>query len=110
MILLTVTSQTWLVTGLGFGLVVALLFVFVYIMKLLGFIMQPREKKAAKPQLATSADDETKAAIATTLAMNSEDTDIAAVVMTLNLYYGIHDIDPAHLTIHPHQTMWKYNH
>lgn len=104
MILLTVTSQTWLVTGLGFGLVLVLLFVFVYIMKLLGFIMQPREKKAA------NADEETEAAIATTLAMNNEEADIAAIAMTLNLYYGVHDIEPAQITIRPHQSMWKYNH
>lgn len=110
MILLTVTSQTWLVTGLGFGLVLVLLFVFVYIMKLLGFIMQPREKKAAQPQKADNADEETKAAIATTLAMNNEEADIAAIAMTLNLYYGVHDIEPAQITIRPHQSMWKYNH
>lgn len=108
MMLLAIDSHTWFVTGMGFGLVLVLLFVFVYVMKLLGFIMQPREKKAAKP--APKADDETKAAIAATLAMNSDEADIAAIVMTLNLYYGIHDIDPAQLTIRPHQSMWKYNH
>lgn len=107
MILLAITSQTWLVTGLGFGLVLVLLYVFVYIMKLLGFIMQPKEKKA---QPAAKADDATKAAIATTIALNSDEADMAAIAMTLNLYYGVHDIEPAQLTIRPHHSMWKYNH
>lgn len=107
MILLAVTSHTWLVTCMGFGLVLVLLFVFVYIMKLLGFIMQPREKKV-KP--AAKADEQTQAAIAATIAMNSDEADMAAVAMTLNLYYGVHDIEPAQITIRPHHSMWKYNH
>ena len=39
-----ITAQTWFITGLGFGMVVALLALFVYVMKLLGWIMQPRVK------------------------------------------------------------------
>ena len=29
-----ITAQTWFITGLGFGMVVLLLFAFVYVMKL----------------------------------------------------------------------------
>ena len=34
-----ITAQTWFITGLGFGMVVALLALFVYVMELLGWIM-----------------------------------------------------------------------
>ena len=48
-----ITAQTWFITGLGFGMVVLLLFVFVYVMKFMGWIMQPRVK-AQKVQPTTT--------------------------------------------------------
>lgn len=52
--LFLITSDTWLVTGLGFGIVLALLFCLVYILRLFGWIMQkmtaPRPPKAEKPK------------------------------------------------------------
>ena len=129
MIVLTITSQTWLVTGLGFALVLLLLFVFVYIMKGLGLIMnsvssslkpnQPAEKKV----YATDADSATRAAIAMTLALNNED-DMAAIAMTLALaqdddemaaiayslhqFYGRgHDISCPQLTLVSRPTVWN---
>lgn len=105
MIFLAVTSQTWFITVLGFGLVLVLLCVFVYIMKLLGYIMQPRQK--AVP--ATKADDQTKAAIATTIAMAQENDDMVAVAYALHLYYNAHDVEPPHITVSPHHSMWNNN-
>ena len=129
MILLAVTSQTWLVTGLGFALVLMLLFVFVYIMKGLGLIMNsvsssPKsDKPAEKKVYATDADGATRAAIAMTLALNNED-DMAAIAMTLALaqdddemaavayslhqFYGRgHDISCPQLTLVSRPTAWN---
>ena len=44
MMLLAITAQTWFITGLGFGMVVLLLFAFVFVMKFMGWVMQPRVK------------------------------------------------------------------
>ena len=41
--LLSITSSTWIVTGLGFGIVLALLFCLVYILQFFGWIMQKIE-------------------------------------------------------------------
>jgi sodium pump decarboxylase gamma subunit len=96
MILLDITADTWLVTGLGFGIVLILLFCFIYIMKLLGWIMQPKEKKqeavaepAAKPVAANN------------------DNDLVAVAYTLHLYYNsLHDAESPRLTVKNHTTAW----
>ena len=45
--LLQITSATWIVTGLGFGIVLALLFCLVYILQGFGWIMQ----KATAPKV-----------------------------------------------------------
>ena len=83
MLVLAVTAQTWIVTGLGFGIVLALLFCLVFIMQFFGWTMQkatapkaahktesaaPTTKSAPK---ATQASDEEKAAIAMALYLNS---------------------------------------
>ncbi|MCR5049936.1 MAG: OadG family protein [Paludibacteraceae bacterium] len=44
MVLLSITSSTWIVTGLGFGIVLVLLFCLVYILQLFGWIMQKIDK------------------------------------------------------------------
>ena len=98
MVLLAVTADTWIVTGLGFGIVLALLICLVFILQGFGFIMQkatapkaPKEEKPAqntqstpniqntpstpepKPAQAPSPDDDT-AAIAYALYLASRDT------------------------------------
>ena len=96
--LLAVTADTWIVTGLGFGIVLVLLFCLVFILQGFGLIMQkatapkaPKEEKPAqntqstpniqntpstpepKPAQAPSPDDDT-AAIAYALYLASRDT------------------------------------
>jgi len=95
--LLAVTEDTWIVTGLGFGIVLALLFCLVYILQGFGWIMQkatapkapkeevkkeePQEEKKTvipeapgqKPAPAPSPDDD-KAAIAYALYLASCNT------------------------------------
>lgn len=98
MTLLAVTADTWIVTGLGFGIVLVLLICLVFILQGFGFIMQkatapkaPKEEKSAqntqstptiqntpstsepKPAQAPSPDDDT-AAIAYALYLASRDT------------------------------------
>ena len=95
--LLQITSDTWIVTGLGFGIVLALLFCLVFIMQFFGWTMQkatapkapktevkkeePKEEKKTvipeapeqKPAPAPSPDDD-KAAIAYALYLASCNT------------------------------------
>jgi len=110
--MLAITSQTWLVTFLGFGIVLILLCAFVFLMQGLGAIMQWLEKpKAAKSATCNlqpgQPDAATTAAIAKTLELAGEDTDMAAVAMALNLFYGVHDIEAPKLTILGHSTQWN---
>ncbi|MCQ2346054.1 MAG: OadG family protein [Paludibacteraceae bacterium] len=107
MMLLAVTTETWVVTGLGFGMVLVLLFVFVYIMKGLGAIMN-RATAGTKKAETKVADDATKAAIATTLALDKDSEEMAAVAMALDMYYNsLHDVQVPQITIRHHETMWN---
>jgi Na+-transporting methylmalonyl-CoA/oxaloacetate decarboxylase gamma subunit len=101
MVFLAVTSQTWLVTCLGFALVLVLLFVFVYIMKGLGWIMQA-QTKTTKPS-DKPADVNNKPMTATQAASGDE----AAVAYALHLYYNsLHDMESPRLTVRNHATAW----
>ena len=95
MALLAITGQTWYITGIGFGTVLVLLFVFVYVMKLLGWIMQPHASKTEANPVQTA-----------TPAQADEDTE-AAIAYALHLYYNsLHDPIETHLTIKHHATAW----
>ena len=119
MILLAVTADTWIVTGLGFGIVLVLLFCLVYVLQFFGWIMQkataPRAPKAEQPApapkaSATSAeptDEGTKAAIAMSLAQ-AGDEDIAAIAYALYLACDAkHDIPTAMISLKQHETAWN---
>ena len=119
MVLLAVTAETWIVTGLGFGIVLALLFCLVYILQFFGWIMQkataPRapkaEKSAPAPQApvksAEPTDEGTKVAIAMSLAQ-AGDEDIAAIAYALHLArFSNHDIPTAMISLNQHETAWN---
>ena len=122
MILLAVTAETWIVTGLGFGIVLVLLFFLVYILQFFGWIMQkataPRapkaEKPAAKPAPAPQAQkaageptEGEKAAIAMAISEASND-DVVAVAYALYLAQNRrHDIPTAMISLHQHETAWN---
>jgi sodium pump decarboxylase gamma subunit len=119
MVLLAVTADTWIVTGLGFGIVLVLLFCLVYVLQFFGWIMQkataPRAPKAEQPApapkaSATSAeptDEGTKAAIAMSLAQ-AGDEDIAAIAYALHLArFSNHDIPTAMISLNQHETAWN---
>ena len=119
--LLAITSDTWIITGLGFGIVLLLLFFLVYVLRLFGFIMQkataPREPKPEKPaeekkthsvKVSTSnpSEDE-KAAIAMAIAQ-AGDEDIAAIAYALFLAQNNrHDIPTAMISLRKHETAWN---
>jgi sodium pump decarboxylase gamma subunit len=121
MILLAVTAETWIVTGLGFGIVLVLLFCLVYILQFFGWIMQkataprapkaePAAKPAPAPQAQKAAGEPTegeKAAIAMAISEASND-DVVAVAYALYLAQNrTHDIPTAMISLHKHETAWN---
>ena len=68
MVLLAVTADTWIITGLGFGIVLLLLFFLVFILQGFGWVMQ----KATAPKAPKAPKEEKK-------------DDIAAIAMALYL-------------------------
>ena len=119
MILLAVTADTWIVTGLGFGIVLVLLFFLVFVMQFFGWTMQkieaprkpkePKEPKAPKAsvQSAEPTDGGTKAAIAMAIA-KAGDEDVAAVAYALYLAQNKnHDIPTAMISLRKHETAWN---
>jgi len=113
--LLAITTDTWIITGLGFGIVLLLLFFLVYVLRLFGFIMQkataPREPKPEKVEKAAEpappSEDE-KAAIAMAIAQ-AGDEDIAAIAYALYLAQknSKHDIPTAMISLRRHETAWN---
>lgn len=121
MVLLAITADTWIVTGLGFGIVLLLLFFLVFILIFFGWVMQkataPRVPKAPKPEKQAEApkavksaeptDEGTKAAIAMAIAQ-AGDEDMAAVAYALFLAQNKkHDIPTAMISLHKHETAWN---
>ncbi|MEE0922162.1 MAG: OadG family protein, partial [Paludibacteraceae bacterium] len=102
-----ITAQTWFITGLGFGMVVALLALFVYVMKLLGWIMQPRVKaKKVENVAAEQTVTHTHSKLDDSITLTADST--AAIALALHLYYnGVHDEEDTKITIQPHRTQWN---
>ena len=96
--LLAVTSDTWIVTGLGFGIVLALLFCLVFIMMLFGYLMQ----KATKP---AASSDQPKVQSAKT---KTDEAEIAAVAYALYLYEQTQsDPNISMITLNKRETAWN---
>ena len=116
--LLAVTADTWIVTGLGFGIVLMLLFCLVFILMFFGYIMQkttaPKAPKADKPAApkasakpAEPTDEGTKAAIAMAIT-EAQNDDAAAIAYALYLAQNKeHDIPTAMISLHQHETAWN---
>lgn len=123
-LLLAVTAETWIVTGLGFGIVLVLLICLIYILKFFGWVMQtiaaPKAPKTENAKAAAPAkskaevkvspvptDEGTMAAIAMALSEASDD-DKVAIAMALHLYFGhSHDIAQTMLTMTAKPTAWN---
>ena len=111
--LLAVTSDTWIVTGLGFGIVLALLFCLVFILMFFGWVMQkataPRPPKQQKtspeggPHIVQAPQQKVKP-----VAVHEAEADIAAVAYALYLAQNKkHDIPTAMISIRKHETAWN---
>jgi Na+-transporting methylmalonyl-CoA/oxaloacetate decarboxylase gamma subunit len=119
-------GDTWVVTGLGFGIVVVLLICLVFILQAFGWTMQrmtspkapkapeaPKQtpktessQKAAQKAQAAPSEPE-KAAIAMAIAASDSD-EIAAVAYALHLAHNSrHDLPTAMISLHPHETAWN---
>jgi len=100
MTLLTVNGFTWLVTGVGFGMVIVLLIVLIFILKGLGAVVSrlaaPKAPKAAKPAVQVAQPAAAPAAVKE----SSDEMPVAAIAMALHLYFnGAHDEEPTQITI-----------
>ena len=108
--LLSVTADTWIVTGLGFGIVLALLFCLVFILMFFGWTMQkataPKKPKTAPeggPHIVEAPKPEVKRQEPV-----AGDADIAAVAYALYLAQNKkHDIPTAMISIRKHETTWN---
>ena len=111
MVFLSVTAETWIVTGLGFGIVLGLLFCLVFILQLLGWIMQkvlaPKAPKAPNVEAKAAAQDKAPKAVVTP-ASEAGDGEMAAIAMALYLYSGgKHDVPTAPIAPQARNTAWN---
>ena len=102
-----ITGQTWFITLIGFGMVLLLLFVFIYVMKLMGKIMRPRVKAVKKE---VTNEEQTESVVhkqrEDRIVLTGDAT--AAIALALHLYYnGVHDEEDTKMTIQPHRTQWN---
>ena len=114
MTLLAVTADTWIVTGLGFGIVLVLLVCLVFILQGFGFIMQkataPKAPKAPKaeapaPSAPTNASTpEQKPAPAPSPA---DDTAAIAFALYLASRDGKHDAPTGMIAVQARETAWN---
>ncbi|MBR0310456.1 MAG: OadG family protein [Paludibacteraceae bacterium] len=98
MILLAVNwPHVWMVTLLGFAIVLILLVVLIYVLKLFGFIMRPRVK-VENPHEVHEAVGAPRKQTSEKITLTGNAT--AAIAMALHLYYnGVHDEEPTQVTI-----------
>ena len=102
-----ITGQTWYITLIGVGMVLLLLFVFIYVMKLMGKIMRPRVKAVKKE---VTNEEQTESVVhkqrEDRIVLTGDAT--AAIALALHLYYnGVHDEEDTKITIQPHRTQWN---
>ncbi|MBO4268148.1 MAG: OadG family protein [Bacteroidaceae bacterium] len=99
MILAINWPHVWMVTGVGFCMVICLLVVLIFILKLLGAVVSNALKapKAAAPKAAAP---QALSVAAPAAAQASADDDLAAIAMALHLYFnGVHDVEPTEIHI-----------
>ena len=108
--LLAVTSDTWIVTGLGFGVVLVLLICLVFILLLFGWVMQLMERKAQKAAQAPApaAPQAQPQAAAPVVAQAAGDEEIAAIALALYLSgEQRHDLPTAVIYPQARNTAWN---
>ena len=113
--LLSITSSTWIVTGLGFGIVLALLFCLVFILMFFGWVMQkataPKEPKDSTKPATVQEPAKEEPTVNDQLPMtNDQSADIAAVAYALYLMQNDnskHDLPTAMISLRKHETAWN---
>lgn len=114
--LLEITSATWIVTGLGFGIVLALLVCLVFILQGFGFIMQkatapkaPKEEKSAQNTQSTPNIQNTPSAPEPKPAPASPADDTAAIAYALYLAScnTKHDAPTGMIAVQARETAWN---
>ena len=114
MTLLAVTADTWIVTGLGFGIVLALLFCLVFIMQFFGWTMQKATApKASKTEVKKEEPKEEKKTVIPEAPKPaptpSPDDDIAAIAFALYLAScnAKHDAPTSMIKPQARETAWN---
>ena len=117
MVLLAVTADTWIITGLGFGIVLALLFCLVFILQGFGWTMQkieapkaPKSPKEEKPSpVSQPTKENTISAPAKPASAPSPDDDTAAISYALYLAScnTKHDAPTGMIAVQARETAWN---
>ena len=117
MTLLAVTADTWIVTGLGFGIVLALLICLVFIMQFFGWTMQkatapkaPKEEKPAQSTQSTPTIQNTPSAPEPKPAPTPSPDDVTAAI-AYALYLAScntkHDAPTGMIAVQARETAWN---
>ena len=115
MVLLAVTADTWIVTGLGFGIVLALLFCLVFILMGFGWIMQKatapkapkEEKKEEKPAQSAPIVESTPEQKPAPAPSPVDDTAAIAFALYLASRDGKHDAPTGMIAVQARETAWN---
>ena len=114
MVLLAVTADTWIVTGLGFGIVLALLFCLVFILQGFGFIMQkatapkaPKAPKAEAPAPSAPIVESTPEQKPAPAPSPADDTAAIAFALYLASRDGKHDAPTGMIAVQARETAWN---
>ena len=115
MVLLAVTADTWIVTGLGFGIVLALLICLVFILQGFGFIMQKatapkapkEEKKEEKPAQSAPIVESTPEQKPAPAPSPADDTAAIAFALYLASRDGKHDAPTGMIAVQARETAWN---
>jgi Na+-transporting methylmalonyl-CoA/oxaloacetate decarboxylase gamma subunit len=114
--LLAITSDTWIITGLGFGIVLVLLFCLVYILQFFGWTMQkieapkaPKAPKAEQPSPESKPTKENIISAPSKPASASPADDTAAIAMALYLASldAKHDAPTGMIATQARETAWN---
>ena len=115
MVLLAVTADTWIVTGLGFGIVLALLFCLVFILMGFGWSMQKatapkapkEEKKEGKPAQSAPTNASTPEQKPAPAPSPADDTAAIAFALYLASRDGKHDAPTGMIAVQARETAWN---
>ncbi len=115
MVLLAVTADTWIVTGLGFGIVLALLFCLVFILMGFGWIMQKatapkapkEEKKEEKPAQSAPTNESTPEQKPAPAPSPADDTAAIAYALYLASHDTKHDAPTGMIAVQARETAWN---